>query len=324
MMRIQQIVSGVLRLFVLAFWASEAPGQNFPNKPIRIITSEPGGGADFVSRVMAHGLAANLGQQVLVENRGAASGVAAAQIVTRAAPDGYTLLFYPNGIWLLPFMRDDVPYDPVADFSPVTLAVRAPNVLVVNPSVPANSVRELIALAHAQPGKLNYGAGAAGSSPHLAAELFKAMASVDIVRINYKGGAAALNDLIGGQVQIMFPVVGTAASHIKTGRLKGLAVTGAQQSALLPGLSTVAAAGVPGYETGSVYGLFAPARTPQAVIRLLNQQIVQVLNRADAKEKFFAAGVEVEGSSPEQFAMAIKSEMSSMGKLIRDAGIRGE
>lgn len=317
-----RLVMWTLSAGVAVLGAGGLSAQNYPNKPIRIVAAAPGGTGDFVARLVGQGLTARLGQQVIVENRGAGGGIIAAQTVAQAAPDGYTLLSYGPTIWLLPFLRSSLPYDPVRDFSPVTSLVTAPNLLVVHPSLPVKSVSELIALAKGRPGELNYGSGATGATPHLAAELFKAMAGVDIVRINYKGTGQALNDLIAGQVQLMFSSAAAGLAHVKSGRLRALAVTSAQPSALFPGMPTVAAAGLPGYESASIFAVFAPAKTPAALIRRLNQEIVRVLNGADVKEKLFNAGVEVVGSSPEEFAATMKSEMARWGKVIRDAGIR--
>ena len=300
-----------------------ALAQNFPTKPVRIVTLEPGGGTDFAARLIAQGLADKFGHPVIVDNRGGANGIIAVQVVARASPDGYTLLLNGSPVWLLPFLQDSVPYDPLKDFSPIVLVTSAPNVLVVHPSSSANSVKELITLAQSMPGKLNYGSAATGGSPHLAGELFKSMAGVNIVRITYKGAALALNDLLGAQIQLMFPTAATVAPHFKSGRLRALAVTSAQPSALLPGLPTVAAA-LPGYESGSALGVFAPAGTPAAIIGRLNQEIVRVISRSDVKEKFFSAGVETVGGTPADFLATIKSEMSRMGKVIKDARIKGE
>lgn len=270
-------------------------GQDYPNKPIRVVTGEPGGGSDFAARVLAQGLTTALGKQVVVDSRAV---LVIMETVARAPADGYTLLFYGSSVWLAPFLRNDVNYDPVKDFSPITIAIRAPNVLAVHPSVAAASVGELIALARVRPGVLNYASVGSGSTAHLAAELFKAMAGVDIVHIPYKGGAPAVNDLISGQVQLMFGTAGSVAAHIKSGRVRGIAVTSPQPSELFPGLPTVAASGLPDYQSGTLQGLFAPARTPAAIIRRLNQEAVGVLKKTEVREKLFGGGVEVVASAP--------------------------
>ena len=310
----------LVSIMILA--SGSAFSQGYPNKPIRIVTGAAGGGGDFAARLIAPELSGNLGQPVITENRGGNASIPA-QIVKQAPPDGYTMLLIANSFWLLPLLQA-VPYDPVGDFLPITLVASAPNILVVHFSVAANSVKELIALAKARPGALNYGSGTTGAINHLAAELFNAMARVNIVRIPYKGSAPALNALLADQVQLMFATAATVAPHVKSGRLRSLAVTSAQPSALAPGVPTIAASGLPGYESESVYGVFAPAKTLATLINRLNREMVRVLNSTDVKEKLFTTGAESVGSSPEQFAAAVKSDMAKMGKVIRDAGIRAE
>ncbi len=298
-----------------------AAADTWPQRPLRIVTSEPGGGSDFTARVVAQGLSMSLGQQVIVDNR--AGTVTAAQIMVKAAPDGYTLLSYNNSLWTLPLLQPMF-YDVLRDFTPVTLATRSPNVLVAHPSVPVTTVRELVAHAKAHPGTLNYASGTVGSTNHLAAELFKALAGVNIARISYKGSGFAVNDLIGGQVQLMFATSGSIAPHVKSGRLRALAVTSAQPSALAPGLPTVAAAGVPGYEAVTMYGLYAPAKTANAIIARLNQDAGHFLQTPDIREKLFGAGVETVGSSPQEFSAAIRADITRLTKVIKDANIRAE
>ncbi len=322
-MLLRRIVLWVFSIAPMVLGADAACSQaHYPNKPIRIVTPGTGGGTDLTARMIAPGLSGSLGQQVVVDNR--PSGVIAGGIASKAQPDGYTLLIGGSSHWLAPFMQDNLPFDPVRDFSAITLAVSMPNILVVHPSVAANSVKELIALAKSRPGELNYASALAGGTIHLAAELFKAMAGVNIVRVPYKGSGPALNDLIAGQVQVMFATAGSVAPHIKSGRLRALAVTTSQPSALAPGLPAVAAAGLPGYESVAMFGMFAPARTPATIISRLHQEIVGVLNKADVKQRFFNVGVETVGSSPEEFAAAVKSEIARMGKVIKSAGIRAD
>ena len=295
----------------------------FPRKPIRLVTAEPGGGVDVVARIIAQGLTTNLGQTIVVENRGAANGTIAAQIVMKAPADGYTLLMFSGPFWLAPLLRDGVPYDPVRDFEAVSLAAGSPNILTVHPAVTAESVKDLIALARAKPGVLNYAGSGSGSSPHLAAELFKAMAGVSLTYVPYKGAGIALTDLIAGQVQVMFATATSATTHVRSGRLKALAVTSAQPSALFPELLTVAAT-LPGFETGSLYGLFAPAKTPAAIVNRINSEVLRVLGNTDVKVRLLSAGAEVIGGPPERLGRAVKSEMSRLGKVIKSAGIRGD
>lgn len=315
-----RVVAWMFSVGTMVFCASVVSSQNYPNRPIRIVTSGPGSGNDFTARLIAHGLTGSLGQQVIVDNR----GILAGEIVANARPDGYTLLAYGTPLWLAPFFRDNVPYDPVRDFSPVTSTTDSPQILVVHPSLPVKSVKELIALAKAKPAVLNYASISTGSVSHVGAELFKVMAGVNIVRIPYKVSGLAQNDVIAGQVEMMFGIAASVTPHIKSGRLRALAVTSAQPSVLLPELPTVAAAGLPGYEATSIQGIFAPAKTPAPLINRLNQEIVRVLNQADVKEKFFNAGAETIGSSPEKFAARVKSEMARLGKVIKDAGIHAE
>jgi|KBSMisStandDraft_5_1062788.scaffolds.fasta_scaffold22833_3 tripartite-type tricarboxylate transporter receptor subunit TctC len=306
-----------ITLALSASAANHATAEPYPVKVIRIVTSEPGGGNDLVARIVAQGLTANLRQQVIVENRGSI----AIEVALKATPDGYTLLMYGSNVWLLPFLRDNVPWDPVRDFAPVTIAVSLPNILVVHPSLPAKSVAELVALAKARPGELNYAAGTLGVSPHLAAELFKAMAGVNIVQIPYKGGGPALNGLIGGQTHVMFPNAGSVMPHLKAGRVRGLAVTTPEPTPLAPGLPTIASSGVPGYEWISTIVMFAPSRTPSALVSRLNREIVNVLNTGESRQRLFSSGAEVVASSPQELAARITSDMAKMGKVIRDAGI---
>lgn len=299
---------------------SHAAAQAFPVKPIRIVTSAPGNSDDLAARLIAQGLTSGLGQQAIVDNR----GVVAVEITAKAPPDGYTLLLYGSPMWLAPFMRDNLPYDPVRDFTPVTWATSSPNLLVVHPSLPVKSVRELIALARARPGELNYGSGSAGSTPHLAAELFRSMTGVQIVRVAYKGSGPALTALLGGELQFMFPSTGSANPLLKSGKLRPLAVTTLKPTALAPGLPTVAASGLPGYESASLLAVFAPAGTPAAIVQRLNQEMVKTLSQAETKERLSRAGVEAVGSTPEQLAATLRTEMARWGKLIREAGIRAE
>ncbi len=313
------VLSFLVMIGGAAVWA-----QEYPSKPIRIITGDAGGAVDFTARVIALGITSPIGQQVIVENRGGAGGAIAIGSVARAAPDGYTVLAYSSAVWIVPLLQDKVAWDPLTDFSPVTMADKSPGIVVVHPSLPARTVKELIALAKARPGALNYASVGSGSHPHLATELFNSMAGVHIVHVPYKGTAPGVNDLISGQVQMMIAVVSAAVPHVKSGRLRALAVTSLQPSALLPGLPTVAESGLPGYESIQMFGIYVPAKTPAGAVAKLNQEIVRTLHRTDTKEKLLAVGLEVVGDTPEQFAATIKADMAKMGKVIRDAKIRAD
>jgi tripartite-type tricarboxylate transporter receptor subunit TctC len=313
----------MLSIGMLFLGMDAAHGQTYPNKVIRVVTSDAGGGNDFAARLVSPGLAAGLGQPVIVENRGGGGGSIAADTVAKAAPDGYTLLCYASNIWVIPFLRDDCPYDPVKDFIPISLLATSPSVLVIHPSLPVKSVKELIALAKSKPGKLNYATGGTGSTTHIAGELFKAMAGVDIMRVGYKSNGPAVIELMAGQTQLMFATAASVVSQIKSGKLKALAVTSKEPSAMFPGLPPVAA-DLPGFESISLYGMFAPAKTPAPIIARLNQEILRVLKGQDVKDKFLKTGVEAAGSTPAELAAIMKADMARVGKVIKDAGIREE
>ena len=304
---------------VMALSAGMASGQEYPNKPIRIMTSEIGGGTDIMVRLLAQGISGPLGQAIIIENRGSRF---LGPLGAKAAPDGYTLIAAASTFLLGPLLEKTA-YDPVKDFAPITIATRAPNVLIVHPSLPVKSVKELIALAKTRPGELNYASGGTGSSAHLAAELFNSMAKVSIVRINYKGTGPALNELVAGQVQMMIATPGSVVPHIKSGRLRALAVTSPAPSRLFPGLPTVAAS-LPGYEITAKAGVLAPAGTPATIVSRLNQEMVRVLNQQEVKDKLFSLGVEAGGNSPEEFGAMMKSDIARMSKVIKEAGIRAD
>jgi tripartite-type tricarboxylate transporter receptor subunit TctC len=316
-----RVAAWLLAIATMMIGALAACAQNYPSKPIRVVTAAAGGGTDFAARVISAAVTADVGWQIIVDNRAGTN--IAGELVAKAPPDGYTLLMMGNILWQVSLL-EKTPYDVVQDFSPITLAVRNPSVLVVHPSLPVKSVKELIALAKAHPGALNYSTSGTGAPNHLAAELFKSMAKISMVRVNYKGGGPAVNDLLGGQVQLTFGNIVTVTPHVKAGRLRALAVTSAQRSALYPDLPTVAASGLPGYESTTVFSFLAPAKTPAPVINQLNHEIVLVLNKPDLKEKLLPAGLEIVGSSPEQLGSAMKTELVTLGKVVKDAGIRAE
>jgi len=296
-----------------------AHAQTWPAKPVRIVTAEPGTGNDLVARLIAPHLASAFGQQFVIDNR----GLVAVDMVVKAAPDGYTLLSYGPPLWLTPLLRP-VSYDPLRDLAPLTMGGYSPNILAIHPSVPAKTVGELIALAKKQPGELNYSSSSTGASPHLAAELLKSMAGINLVRVAYKGSTQALVGMIGGQVHLMFPNAGTVAPHLKSTRLRALAVTTLAPSTLAPGLPTLSASGVPGYESASQFALFAPAGTPPALVERLNREMIAALRRPDVVERLFGSGVEVTTGTPADLAATMKAEMTKWGKVIKEAGIREE
>ncbi len=310
----RRIRCAAVALGALAAFSGPLQAQGYPAKTVRIYTSGAGGGNDLVARLIAQGAAPVLGQPVVVDNR---AGIVAVDIVAKAPADGYSLLVIGSALWIDPLMRDDVAWDPLRDFAPITLAVLSPNVLVVNPALPVKTVKELITLAKARPGDLNYASADSGSTPHIAAELFNYLAGVNVVRVLYKSSSAALTDLIGGQVQLAFTPAGNATPHVKSGKLRALAVTTPQPSVILPGLPTVAAAGVPGYEAVSTYGFFAPAKTPVPIVTRWHQEIAKLLTQPGVKEKLFNTGSEAVGSTPEELTAKMKSEMARLSKVMK-------
>jgi tripartite-type tricarboxylate transporter receptor subunit TctC len=296
--------------------------SSFPNRPIRIITTDPGGAADIAIRLIAPYLSASLNQPVYVDNRSGGGAITAIEAVINSQADGYTLLLWGSPVWLMPQMKPNLSWDPIRDLAPVSLIATQPNVLVVNPSLPVSNTQELINLAKSKPGILNYSSGSTGASNHLAAELFNSMAKVQIERIPYKGGGAALLGLLSNQTQLMFGTAASVKPQIETGKLRALAVTSAQPSPLFPGLPTIASTGLKGYEALTLYALFAPAKTPPATIQIINKQIVAALSNKDVIEKLLKSGSEATPSSPSELAKIIDNDISHWSKLIRDAKIQ--
>jgi tripartite-type tricarboxylate transporter receptor subunit TctC len=315
----------IISIFIyiyLIYGSNYAISQNYPTRAIRIVTSDVGGSADIGARILAQGISSSLGKQVIIENKG--SGVIPGETVSRALPDGYTLLFFGGTFWLQPQLRLNVSYDPILDFSPITLVFNSPSILVAHPTLPVNSVNDLISLAKSRPGQLNYGMGSSGSTNHLAAELFKNMANVNIIGIPYRGNGPAVNGLLSNQVQIMFATAMSVIPQIKSGRLKALAVASAKPTQLAPGLPTISDSGLPGYESISSVGFFAPAKTPLSVIKKLNYESVKFLNSSDGKEKYLQIGSETVGSTSEELSSIVKSEINRMSLVIKSANIKAE
>ena len=311
-------------LLALCLVSSVAAAQS--DKPVRFVVGfTPGGPSDILARALAAKLADSLGQPVVVENRPGAGGNIAAEVVAKSAPDGATWLLGNNSILATnAALYSRLGYDPVKDFAPVVLVGIQPNMLVVHPAVPAHSVAELIAYARQHPGKLNYASTGAGVASHLSAELFKAMAGVDMVHIPYKGAQPALTDVIAGQCQIMFATSASAIPYVKAGRLRALAVTTAQRSPSLPDLPTVAEAGVPGFESITWHGVVVPSATPAAIIERLNRDINAALRERDLRDRLQGLGVEVAGGSPQEFAAYIAREIPKWTKVVKDSGARVE
>ncbi len=313
-----------LSTVLLVLFAGGAMGQDFPNKPIRLIVPfPPGGSTDIVARIIAPTLAQELGQPVVIENRSGATGLVGSELVARAKPDGYTLLMATTSTHSIsPHLMKTMPFDAVKDFVPVSNAALLPLILVVHPSVRANSVEELMALAKAKPGNLAYAWSGSGSSLHLAGVLLTTMGSVDLLHVPYKGAAPAVADLLGGQVSAMFDTIPSSLPHMKSGRLRGLAVTSTKRSPVIPDVPTVAESGLPGYEVVPWAGLLAPAGTPKEIVARLNEAMVKVLKLAETKERFLSQGAEPAPSTPEQFGALVKAEYEKWGKVVKDAGVQ--
>jgi tripartite-type tricarboxylate transporter receptor subunit TctC len=299
--------------------------DTYPSRPIRMIVAyPPGGGTDQVGRVMAEQLTVTLGQNVVVDNRGGATGNIGTELAARAVPDGYTLLMgnvAPNAVNVSLFKK--LGFDPVKDFAPVSLVAITPNILVAHPSIPVKTIKELIAYAKAKPGTLNFPSAGVGSSSHLAGELLKSLAGISMVHVPFKGGGPALIAVIAGEVQVMFATMPAAMPHVKSWKVKPVAVTTAKRSQAMPELPTIAESGVKGYDASTWYGLLAPARTPQAIVTRLHGDTVKIL-AGPTRQRLEAQGFEPDGGTPAEFAAYIKSEIIKWAKVIKDAGIPAE
>ena len=305
---------------VMIMSAGVVTGQDYPNKPIRMLTAAAGSGSDFTARLVGQGISVPLGQPIIVDNRG--NGFIAAEAVARSPADGYTLTLQGGAFHIAPLLQS-LPYA-VADLAPVSLLERTVLVLAVHPSLPVKSVKDLIALAKSKPGELNYATSITGGAGHLAGELLKSEAGVKITRVPYKNTTLGVAAVMGGEAQLVFADVGLVMPHVKSGKLRAVAVTSPQRSTLVPDLPTVAASGLAGFEMQTVSGILAPVKTPAAIINRLSQEIARLLSRPEVKEKFANAGLEPVGSTPEQYAATIKSDMVKIGKLIKDAGIKAD
>ena len=307
--------------------AGAAQGDSdFPRRPIRlIIPFAAGASADIVARIIGPRLSEALGQPIVIDSRPGAGGVLAADLVAKAAPDGHTLLMgTPGPLTINPVLLPGIPYQPKRDLAPVTLVVIVPSILIVKPSLPAASVKELVALARAQPGQLNYASAGVGSVPHLAGELFKLLTRVDIAHIPYKGSSAAITDMLGGQISMFFDNIASALPYAKSGRLRALAITSPQRSDSVPELPTMIEAGVPNYVAFSWNGIVAPARTPKAAIERLSREIRAVLTAPDIRDKLKELGADIVGNTPSEFATLMAEETAKWTRVVRDANIKPE
>ena len=310
-------------LSVLLLGSAAAAAQSYPNKPLRLIVPfAPGGGADLLARLVGMKVAESLGQQVVIDNRAGAGGNIAAEVSAKSAPDGYTLLQANVAHAISASLYRKMNYDLAKDFVPVTQLASMPFMLAVNPGVPANSVKELIALAKSQPGQLSYGSSGNGGPSHLATELFKSMAGVEIRHIPYKGGAPAATDLISGQIQVMFNTLPVILPHVRTGRMKGLAIASARRIPAAPDLPTVAESGLPGFEASTWYGVMVPAGTPSPIVNKLHGAFVAALNAPDVRERLTHENFELVGSTPAGFAMYVKAEIPKWAKVVKASGAR--
>jgi len=300
----------------------DAVAQAYPSKPIRIIAlSSPGSGPDIVGRLIGSRLTEAWGQQAIVDPRPAATGIVGAEIASKAAPDGHTVVIVTSQAVIVSVMYEKLPFNLIRDFAPITMVASTPFILAVHPAVPAASIQELVALARSKPGSLRYGSGGSGSPPHLSAEIFKSMTGTDMLHVPYKGVTPAMIDAVAGQVQMLISVIPAVLPTIKSGRLRALGVTSAKRTALVPDVPTIAET-VPGYEFIGWYSLFAPANTPSGIINKLNAEIVKGLNTPEFRERFVALGAEPSTSTPQALAAYLREQTEKMRKAVRDSGAR--
>lgn len=317
------------RMLMAALALAAATGafaqSGFPTRPVTVVVGfAPGGGTDIAARIIAKQLAVELGQQVLVENRAGAGGNIATGAVARAAPDGYLIsLATISSLTVQPHLNSKLPYDPRRDLAPLTMGVVFANVLVVHPSVPATTVAEFVALAQAKPGTIGYGTSGIGTTGHLAGELFRMMAKAPIVHVPYKGGGPAMTDLLGGQIPSSFASAPSALPHVKAGKIRALATTGAARSSFLPDVPTIAES-YPGYEATNWYAFVAPGKTPKEVVGELNRQLVKVLSTPSVREQLLSNGMEPQPSTPEELARYMEREYETWGRVVKEAGIQAE
>lgn len=322
----QAVCVGLLAAAAFASHAQLTQNESsYPARPIRILVPfAPGGTPDIQIRLLAEPLRELLGKPVVVDNRVGANGIVGMEIAARAPADGYTLIIATVGNWAVHPHLSRLPYDVLKDFAPIIHVATTPGVLIVSTSIPVNSVKELIAFAKQNPGKLNYGSAGIGGFGHVSAELFSSMTQIKMTHVPYKSTVTAMTDLIAGQIHVLFNSAVQSVPHIKSGRVRALATTGTARVAVLPDLPTIAEAGVPGYENSTWSAIAAPARTPQAIVRRLNKEFAAILRMPDIQERYAAAGSIITAGSPEQLQIYLKSEIAKYGRLVKDAGIKAE
>lgn len=327
MMTIRKFGCGTVALLFAAWGsvslAADARPGGYPNRPVRFIVAQAAGGnADFVARMVAGELAKQLGQQFVVDNRsGGGGGVLAADMVAKANPDGYTMLLVGSSFGVNPSIYKKLPYDSERDLAPITLASTASQILVVNPSLPVNSVQDLIKLAQAKPGELNFGSSGNGGGPHLAGELFNLMARTKMTHIPYKGASGSILDLLSGRIQVVFATMPSVMSHLRASKLRGVAVTSLERSALVPDLPTISEAGLRGFQSGTWQGIFVPRGTPEPIIKLLNREIVAIVKLPEIRKRFELEGGVPVGNTPQEFAVWLKAEIAKWAKVVKAANI---
>ncbi|MGZ5123711.1 MAG: tripartite tricarboxylate transporter substrate binding protein [Burkholderiales bacterium] len=305
--------------------AATASAQSYPDHPVRVVVPFPAsGGTDILARLLLQRMSERLGANFVIDNRAGAGGTIGTEIVAKATPDGYTILVASSSHTINPSVYKKIGYDPARDFAPVTLIASGPGLLVVHPSVPAKNVKELIALAKSRPGQLIYASAGNGTPPHLAAELFKSMADVDLVHIPYKGNVPAFVDLLSGAVSLSFPTIASGLPQVRSGKLRALGVTSKERSTVVPDVPTIAESGLPGYEATTWYGMLAPAKTRTLIITKLHDQMIEVLKLPDIREKLLAQGLEPVGNRPDQFAAIISMELVKWSKVVAAAGVKAE
>jgi tripartite-type tricarboxylate transporter receptor subunit TctC len=321
-MRAAQLLAPLFTFLAAGLPADGAFAQSYPARPVRLIVAQTAGGnADIVARAVAQKLGDVLGQQFVIDNRGGASGIIATDLTAKAAPDGYTLLITSSTYGVNPSLYKKLPYDPIRDIAPVTLLAAAPNILVVHPALPVKTVKDLVALARAKPGTLNFGSSGNGGSPHLAGEMFKLRTGVNMVHVPFKGAPAAQTALIAGEIQLNFSSMPSAIGHVKAGRMRAIAVTSAKRSPAVPELPTVMETGIKDFETSAWQGFFAPAKTPAAIVTLLNREAGKAIQSPELKSRLAPEGAEPVANSPEEFRVWLKQEIAKWAAVVKAANI---